>query len=229
MTAATTTTPSQARRIALLAALWAAPTLATPIYSSSLQSGPEFGWHTTHGRWDWTADGLTDGPGENRIFLDVLNGLSEYEVTVSVSLLAGKGWGLFWGAGLERGDRVSGYTFQYDPGYGRGAHLLRHWTESRESVLVAVPADLDRGSFHNFRFKMWDRGFRAFQEANLVLAYDGPLPPSGDLLGLRTWSNSEAVFRDLTVGRPPSAAPVPESCTMLLMLAGVGLLGWQRR
>ena len=213
---------------ALLApVLMALPASASTIYYDSLQRGPAPGWHATHGRWHWTDQGLVSSHGENRIFLDVLDDESEYKVDFSADLLKGKGWALFWASSLDGRKRVSGYSFQYDPGYGAGAYLLRQWQKNRESVLLAVPADLDQGVFHDFAFTIGSDGFRALQDGRPVLSYDKPLEPSGDLLGFRTWANSQAVFRNFNVAT--QTTPVPEPGTLLLLALGAAMYPRRRR
>ncbi len=173
------------------------------LFSDSLRDGQSDHWNVTRGRFAWGETGMSnDRGGENRAFLDVPVDSASYQVDLAANLEKGKGWGLWFGAGLDERNRVSGYTFQYDPGYGRGAYLLREWSNDRESVLMPVYADLDTGNFHEFTFDVSEGNFTAYQDGNAVLSYEGDLTPAGDLVGLRTWSNTEVEFRDFTVSTP---------------------------
>lgn len=196
---------------------------AATVYWDSFQSGPPSEWVVSEGSWEWTPLGLSnDASGENRVFLDALSGLEQYAVSVSAVLDQGNGWALFFGADLDGKNRVSGYTFQYDPGYGGGAYLLRDWSKNKESVLASVAAPLDLGVGHDFQFDVTATSFRAVQDGVEVLSFDGALSPAGDLLGFRTWSNSDATFANFQL------ASVPEpSCAALL--AGGSLLLMVRR
>jgi len=186
------------------------------IYADSLTSGETSSWTTTHGEWAWTTEGLTNAAaGENRIFLDVLSDVTEYEVSLAATLDAGNGWGLFFGADLDGADRVSGFGFQYDPGYGGGAYLLRKWQSNSESVLASQFAELDLHVEHDFALMIAPNSFRVYQDDVEVLSYDQELAPVGPLLGLRTWSTSDATFSDFAV------SSVPEPASMVLMMAGV--------
>ena len=97
----TTATTHRTALTAFLAVLWAVPAAASTIHYNSLQAGPSAGWQVTPGWWSWADLGLTDDAGESRIFLDALDGASEYKLTVPASLLKGQGWGVFFGANQD--------------------------------------------------------------------------------------------------------------------------------
>jgi Flp pilus assembly pilin Flp len=66
---------------------------------------------------NWNTDGpICGGPSEGRIFADDFSG-NDYVINIdSAQLSQGNGYGVYFRAtGV---DRVNGYTFQYDPGYG---------------------------------------------------------------------------------------------------------------
>ena len=194
------------------------------IYANSVSSGEAPGWTTTHGEWAWTTAGLTNAvPGENRIFLDVLSDVTEYEVSLAATLDAGNGWGLFFGADLDDANRVSGFGFQYDPGYGGGAYLLRKWQSNNESVLAAQFAGLDLHVEHDFALTIAPDSFCVYQDGVEVLSYDQELAPAGSLLGLRTWTTSEATFSDFAV------SSVPEPASLLVMMVGTVVAFGSRR
>jgi len=209
---------------------WLAPDCpAALVYADSLSAGPAPEFAVSRGQWTFSGDGLANTTsGENRIFLDVLpDETPAYEVSLTANLLTGSGWGLFFGAGLSA-NKVSGYTFQYDPGYGNGAYLLRRWQNDGESVLRAVTAPLSRNCAHDFRFVIGPDSLEAYQDGVAVLSYAGHLAPAGDLLGLRTWSASRAGFTDLSVSTP-GGNEVPEPATLLPLTAALLALTNRRR
>jgi hypothetical protein len=202
--------------------LTAAPAAGEAIYAEDLRSGPLTEWVINRGTWTWEPDGLSNaGYGENRIFLDILRDIPEYEINLAASLHEGKGWGLFFGANLDDHDRLSGYSFQYEPQSRNGAYLLQDWMVNHKSMVERIDSTLDLNVFHEFTFHVTPAAFRAYQEGDLVLSYEGELPAAGSLVGLRTWSNSEATFRDLSI------QAIPEPPTFLLLLAGA-VAGFRR-
>lgn len=203
---------------------------AALVYADSLSAGPAPAFTVSRGQWSFSGDGLANtASGENRIFLDVLpDDTPAYEVSLTANLLTGSGWGLFFGAGLSA-NAVSGYTFQYDPGYGNGAYLLRRWQNDSESVLRAITAPLTHNCAHDFRFVIGPDSLEAYQDGVSVLSYSGNLAPAGDLLGFRTWSASRAVFTDLRVSTPGGGKEIPEPVAMLPLTAALVALAGRRR
>jgi fructan beta-fructosidase len=146
-----------------------------------------------------------------------------YLVSFSAMLDNGPGWGLFFNSRVDRSNRVSGYTFQYDPGYGRGAYLLRRWVNNRESVIKAVSASLDYDVSHTFTLDITPGSLSISQDGGEVLAYTGNLPVQGDVLGFRTWGSTDATFQNVAVQSAGVAGSVPEPTTLCLLGLG-GLL-----
>jgi fructan beta-fructosidase len=199
------------------------------LFSESFTTGLSNEWQTTQGKWTSDETGLSNSKkGENRIFI-VIPKLDSFRIDLTASLEQGKGWGIWFSSSLDEKYRVSGYNFQYDPGYGSGAYLLRRWQKNRESVIAAEMEELDFGTFHDFNLVVSPTSFQAFQDGELVLSYAGKLDTSNSTLGLRTWSNSQATFQDLTIGAGSfTAAPEPASLLMLTG-AGIALVGIRRR
>ena len=181
----------------------------TPWFEDALRGGPGDNWNVTAGQWNWSEDGVNNAKsGENRLFADALGDRTDYQIKLSAALDAGKGWGVWFGASLDSKDRVSGYTFQYDPGYGSGAWLLRRWENNNESVIAQVDYNFDFGSYHDFTLDVTDTGFNAYQDGELVLSYEGDLPSDGNFVGLRTWSGSQARFHSFSLSDLPTV-PTP--------------------
>jgi len=193
----------------------------TVIYSDSLQNGEDSSWTITSGKWSWSIDGLSNSAtGENRIFLDALKGIDideGYEIHFKCNLKKGSGWGVFFNAGLNSKNQVSGYSFQYDPGYSSGAYLLRKWTNNSETVVTsAIHKEMQNyNTNHDFVVKVSSSAFSVMQDGVDVLSYGKSLNSFGELVGLRTWSCSSAMFSDFSISDTGS---VPEPATLSLML-----------
>jgi len=86
--------------------------------------------------------------------------------------------------------------------------------------LLTLPASL-------LKSQDWGVFFGANQDGRVVLSDGEPLNPFGELWRLRTWENSEAVFRDFAVS--PRMLPVPDPCTLALLAAGAGVFLRRRR
>ena len=214
--------------ICIVLAAFAAKLSASTIWSDTLTNGAPPEWQTNRGSWSWTSAGLGNAAaGENRIFTVLPADLKDTQIGVTATLKSGSGWGLFFGSQLSPTNAITGYTFQYDPGYGTGAYLLRQWTSDKESVLLPVISKLDFGVAHRFEFTFTDTSFLAFQDGKEVLSYKGSLSPSDTLAGFRTWGSSQAVFSDFTVGSGYCGAVTPEPATACLLL--VGTLLFRRR
>jgi len=92
----------------------------------------------THKKDKWvveTVDGrvvLTDTTnGENRIFFPIE--LDHYTISSTMQLVGHNGYGIMVDSVTANNAKDSGYVFQFDPGYGRGAFIFRKRTNGRES------------------------------------------------------------------------------------------------
>ncbi len=153
-------------------------------------------WNTTRGDWEVVDGELHDTrDGENRIWLDEAAG-DNFEVHLTARIEDGNGFGI-WMA--EDTDSVSGYSVQYDPGYGSGKLLLRRWDNNSESVIAAVDFD---GDWHSV-----ERDFTVRVEDNVfTLEIDGETYfeiEHGEFghsqVGLRTWHQTELYVDEFTV------------------------------
>jgi len=182
-------------------------------------------WNVTSGSWVHDELGMHNSvPGENRAFIDVLNGSTSYTVEVSATLHSDKGWGVWLSADMDAQDRVSGYTFQYDPGWSPDSYLLRRWEDGVESVLHQVDLDVEYGEAFDFRFEVEDASFRALQDGELIMSTDVLGVHDGDLVGFRTWSSSSATFSSLAV----TAVPSPSGASVVLGALGVVMCARRR-
>ena len=154
-------------------------------------------WNVTRGRWDVVDGELCDlKNGENRIWLKEIPD-EDFEVSLTARIEQGNGFGV-WLA--QDTDKVSGYSVQYDPGYGHdGSLLLRRWDHNHESVIEAVDFD---GDWHDVQ-----RDFTVRVEDDVFsLSIDGEKyfeVEHGEFehqnVGLRTWHKTDLHVDDFSV------------------------------
>ncbi|RLC19967.1 MAG: hypothetical protein DRH56_10730 [Deltaproteobacteria bacterium] len=137
--------------------------------------------------------------GEHRLaFGD--KGWKDYTVTADVSLSKGRGYGIYYRADGTR--RISGYCFQYDPGYGKGAFLVRKVVNGREQSPVArvwMPKGFPvYHQSHQISIAVTGARHVIKVDGDTVLDFKDDTFPTGSA-GLRTWGNSRAVFQSATV------------------------------
>lgn len=156
-------------------------------------------WDILRGEWE-VNDGqlLQTVAGENQI-LSRYSG-TDYAVEVqNAHLTQGNGYGIFFRASGNE-NRVNGYTFQYDPGYGRGAFIMRKWTNGHEHspfARINMP-DFDWNRPHDVKVVTKGDRFTAYVDGKPVLNGRDDTYPEGRV-GFRTWSDSVVSFDDLTV------------------------------
>lgn len=153
-------------------------------------------WKIVNGNWQ-TKDGhLLGGPGEGRIFRELSQG--DYTITVNGAVLnQGNGYGVWFRA--TNVDKVNGYTFQYDPGYG--AFIMRKWVNGNELSPFAVARAPGYDWYNTPRqVQIVAKGdtFTAYVDGKQVLqGRDSTYTQGG--VGFRTWSNTTARFDNISV------------------------------
>lgn len=162
------------------------------------------------GDWEQVDDQLCAGPGgEHRAYVKDLN-VEDYTVSVDALLEQGNGYGLFFRANDRN---VNGYTFQYDPGYGRpGAFIFRRWINGREmSPFRPYQSAPDGYQWYGTkrRVEIQVRGneLTARIDGQVVARVNDdaepPVPVYNDgTVGLRTWSNTVVCFDNFQVTIP---------------------------
>ena len=147
-------------------------------------------------------------------------------LTTRATLRSGWGYGIWLRAHLPAGANnaaVSGYTMQYDPGYGKvssfgPALLLRVWDSGKECgtplAKVKWPAGLDVNATHDVSavvqgdsLYMSIEGNRLFAVASLSevmktsgCSSAGFKAPTGNQIGFRTWNaGTSAIFEGTTL------------------------------
>lgn len=179
-------------------------------------------WKLVFGKASITGNNVDMTAGNEARVISILPRTSPDMVySTQATLVSGSGYGIWTRAKVVNGAAVSGYTFQYDPGYeavnksfGK-ALLLRVWNNGSECgnpiAKVKWPAGLDVNATHQVTvvtkgdslyatidgIKMFDvvslKGALADSKCNMP-------EPTGSQVGFRTWSTSgKATFRNTTI------------------------------
>jgi hypothetical protein len=157
-------------------------------------------WKIIKGNWKVTNGQLWGGTGEGRIFHDLSE--SDYVINLdAATLLQGNGYGVYFR--VSNPEKVNGYTFQYDPGYG--AFILRKWVNGYElsPFAVARVKNYDwHGESHAIKLVVQGDTFMAYVDGTQVLRGRDNTYTSGGI-GLRTWDNTRVGFDAITVEPVP--------------------------
>ena len=163
-------------------------------------------WNFTVGRRWRAEDGkLCAGPrGEHRGFTGD-ESWDDYTVHVNVAeQYQGNGYGVYFRISNE--PRINGYAFQYDPGYGRGAFLIRKIVNGRElwppiAVSYAPPGYDWYDVTRQVSVRVEGDTFIAYVDGEeVVRATDSDFTQGR--IGLRSWDRTVACFDDITVTQP---------------------------
>ncbi|WP_298817728.1 family 16 glycoside hydrolase [Chloroflexus sp.] len=158
-------------------------------------------WSVLQGRWQ-VRDGrlCIDGPG--RIYRPLER--NDYVINVDLARITkGNGYGIFFRD--SGGAKFNGYSFQYDPGYGRGAFIIRKWVNGNELSMPIARRDAPGydwyGTDRQVRVEVRGDTFTAYVDGQpVVQARDSSFTSGG--IGFRSWDASSACFDDLRVQRP---------------------------
>ena len=158
-------------------------------------------WNIVRGKWDIEDGKLCGGPGEGRIFTDLAN--RDYVINIQdATLFKGNGYGIYFRT--TNSEKVDGYNFQYDPGYGKGSFVIRKWFKGRElqPIAIAKAPDFDwYNQEHDLKIVVDGNTFTAFINDEQVLqAVDDTYNEGG--VGFRTWDGTTACFENISVDPP---------------------------
>ena len=158
--------------------------------------------------------------GENRVVSTVPRTSTDMVYSTQATLSTGRGYGIWSRATLGAYNQVSGYSFQYDPGYqyvdskfGK-ALLLRVWQDGRECgtpiAKVQWPSGLKVDGTHEVT--VVTRGDTLFATIDGTKMFDVPSlktalansncsmkEPTGSQVGFRTWGDTQATFSNTTI------------------------------
>ena len=196
--------------IAAILALAATGTSLEDVYCSAIDGlggeGCRFvpeSWSIVRGKWT-TDDQICGGNGEGRIFADGFSG-DDYVINIdSAKLFQGNGYGVYFRS--TEPDFVDGYTFQYDPGYGSGAMIMRKWVNGSELnppfAIEWMPSDFNwHNTSHQVQLSVVGDTFKVTIDGEeLMSATDDSYPEGG--FGLRTWDNTKVCFDGISVSNP---------------------------
>jgi len=153
------------------------------------------GWNTMQG----TSGSITNGqfcPSSYTLALNACSmakPLDDYVVTLNdVNLSSGAGYGIVFRA-ENPPNGMTGYVFQYDPGYSPGSFIIRKWVNGRELSAPIAVAKAPGYSWYNTPrdIKVVVKGdtFTAYVDGVQVLtAKDSSYATGG--AGLRTWDST---------------------------------------
>lgn len=152
------------------------------------------------GKWELQGDTLVNkGGGEHRLAFGDTS-WTDYETTVRATLDKGEGFGIYYRADGEKD--ITGYCFQYDPGYGQGEFIVRKVVDGKESSpiqRVKMPAGYPAyDTAHDISIAVeGDRHVIRIDGETVMDFQDGSF--ASGVAGLRTWSNAAAAFESVSV------------------------------
>lgn len=176
-----------------------------PLFESDLRSMEDL--MPLIGKWEITADGLRPkNHGEHRLAFGDRQ-WTDYTVTVNATLASGRGYGVYFRADGEK--QISGYAFQYDPGYG-GEFMVRKVFNGREQP------PFQRAKFPD-GYAVYDQPREVSittQGNTTTIKVDGATifefeddTFTGGMAGLRTWADSNTTFHNVRVDPIEEATP----------------------
>ena len=137
--------------------------------------------------------------GEHRITFGDTN-WTDYEMKVNATLSSGKGYGIYYRS--DGNKKNSGYCFQYDPGYGKGAFLVREVVNGKEKKpfqRVKIPDGFPVfNQSHEIAVSVEDDHHVIKIDGETILDFYDDTYPSGST-GLRSWGKSKVSFENVTV------------------------------
>ena len=142
---------------------------------------------------------VTQSNGERRLAFGE-DDWTDYTIQVNATLTGGSGYGLYYRSDGKAD--ISGYVFQYDPGYGRGEFIVRKVENGREQSpiqRVAIPDGFSTfNTSHQISVSVEGARQTIKVDGETILSFSDDTYSSG-MGGLRTWSNSQVMFEDVAV------------------------------
>ncbi len=175
-----------------------ADTVVAALFSSSFDSMD--GLTLLKGKWEIQDDTLINqGKGEHRlVFGDTA--WTDYTTTVKATLEEGKGYGLYYRVDGEK--QITGYCFQYEPGVGKGAFVVREVINGKQGApiqRVYIPDGYPvYGQSHEMSVAVSGDRHVISIDGEVVMDFSDDTFASG-AAGLRTLSKSPTVFESITV------------------------------
>ena len=177
-------------------------------------------WKLVFGRADIKGNQVDMRYGnESRVMSTTKRASKNAVFTTEATLRSGWGYGIWTRASLEKGASVSGYSFQYDPGYanvnaGFGkALLLRLWENGKECGTPIAKVKWPKGLEVNDKHKIVvvNEGDTLYASIDGIKMFDVPslktaiktsgckmAEPDGTEVGFRSWNASSSVLFENT-------------------------------
>ena len=158
------------------------------------------GLNPLRGKWG-LEDGklVVEGRGEHRLAFGDEN-WEDYELTTNATLSEGQGYGIYY-----RGDgeaKITSYCFQYDPGYGRGAFLVRKVVNGKEQgpfQRVEIPKDFPvYNQSHKISITAQGDHYTIKVDGQEIFDFNDDTFSSGSA-GFRSWGKSQVSFENVVV------------------------------
>lgn len=180
-------------------------TWTEPLFSSELEDMDDL--IPLLGKWKTRKGALeTLGRGEHRLaFGD--EAWSAYRLDTTAMLKKGPGYGIYYRS--DQDPNITGYAFQYDPGYGRGAFLVRKVYNGREQSpfrRVPIPEGFPvYNTAHDVSIELDGDHHRIRVDGQTILDFRDDAFETGSA-GLRSWGRTQASFERITVRRPAGSS-----------------------
>jgi prepilin-type N-terminal cleavage/methylation domain-containing protein len=144
----------------------------------------------------------TGAAGEHRVSLGV-GTWTDFQIDVTATLLSGPGYGIYYRSNGQT--NISGYVFQFDPGLGNRFVVRKvvNGVEQTQFQSANMPAGFNLNAQHQISVKVVGTQQYMMVDGVVVLQFQDSTFTSGTA-GLRSWSNTQAVFEDVVV-RPITA------------------------
>ena len=117
----------------------------------------------------------------------------------NVILDEGWGYGIFYN--LQGTDPVEGYAFQYDPGYGSGAFVVRRWINGWEVNPPIARESVDIEWYdkeHDLKLEVDGNVVRGYLDGELITEFEDDTF-SGGSAGLRTWDSTRVCLDSFSI------------------------------
>jgi len=170
----------------------------TPLFASDFATME--GLSPLTGKWDVQSGALVNkSQGESRLAFGQKD-WTDYTLTVNATLTSGDGYGIYYRS--DGRPDITGYVFQYDPGFGSGEFIVRKVANGQEqSPFQRVP--IPKGftvynTSHQIAVSVVGNQHTIQIDGATVLSFTDDAYTSG-MGGLRTWTKSQAIFEDVSV------------------------------
>jgi prepilin-type N-terminal cleavage/methylation domain-containing protein len=150
-------------------------------------------WQTVEGRL------VPRGAGERRLAFGSTD-WDDYTVAVDAEITRGKGYGVYYRT--DANPDITGYIFQYDPGYGSEEFIVRKVVNGREQPpfqRTPIPEDFPiYNRSHTITVQVQGDHHTISVDQTIVLDFHDDTFDRGSP-GLRTWSNTKVSFDGVRV------------------------------